>query len=59
MSGGEAGYRALPDPVPSCKRCRGTGRMGYVDSNGDADVDVCDCIVDQVTPGRTTSQEER
>jgi len=37
---------------PNCKKCKGTGKMGYVcgvneDGTPDVNHDVCDCVLEE------------
>ena len=47
----EALYGPAPAPrkVYACERCRDTGRMAYIDAGGDADIDVCDCVINRMS----------
>lgn len=34
-----------PEADPDCPRCKGRGVAWYIDGAGDADRDVCDCVL--------------
>ena len=53
-----SGVKLDPGADPNCRHCGGTGMEWYTDSDGDADRDVCRCVIDRAN-GRMRPGDDR